>query len=45
MTIMAADPVLARRAEIQQIAEATDHRRRLLSSLALLACRGAWSSP
>jgi phosphate transport system permease protein len=40
MTIMAADPVLARRAEIQQIAEATDHRRRLLSSLALLACRG-----
>jgi len=39
MTIMAADPVLARRAEIQRIAEATDHRRQLLSRLALLACR------
>jgi phosphate transport system permease protein len=39
MTIMAADPVLARRAEIQRIAEATEHRRQLLSRLALLACR------
>jgi len=39
MTIMAVDPVLARRAEIQQIAQATDHRRELLSKLALLACR------
>jgi phosphate transport system permease protein len=39
MTIMAVDPVLARRAEIQRIAEATDHRRQLLSRLALLACR------
>ena len=39
MTIMAADPVLARRAEIQQIAEATDRRRALLSRLALMACR------
>ncbi len=39
MTIMAVDPVLARRAEIQRIAQATDHRRELLSRLALLACR------
>ena len=39
MTIMAVDPVLARRAEIQQIAQATGHRRELLSRLALLACR------
>jgi phosphate transport system permease protein len=39
MTIMAVDPVLARRAEIQQIAQATDRRRELLSKLALLACR------
>jgi phosphate transport system permease protein len=39
MTIMAVDPVLARRAEIQKIAQATDHRRELLSRLALLACR------
>jgi phosphate transport system permease protein len=39
MTIMAVDPVLARRAEIQQIAQATGQRRELLSRLALLACR------
>jgi phosphate transport system permease protein len=39
MTIMAVDPVLARRAEIQRIAQATGQRRELLSRLALLACR------
>jgi phosphate transport system permease protein len=39
MTIMAVDPVLARRAEIQQIAQATDRRRELLSKMALLVCR------
>ena len=39
MTIMAVDPVLARRAEIQRIAQATDHRRDLLSKAGLLACR------
>jgi len=39
MTVMAVDPVLARRAEIQQIAQHTADRRQLLSRLAILVCR------
>ena len=39
MTVMAADPVLARRAEIQQIAQGSAERRQLLSRFGLLACR------
>lgn len=39
MTVMATDPVLARRAEIQQIAQATERKRELLSRLAILGCR------
>ncbi len=41
MTVMAVDPVLARRAEIQQIAHKTAERRQLLSRAALFFCRGA----
>ncbi len=36
---MAVDPVVARRTEIQRIAQATDHRRDLLSKVAIFACR------
>jgi phosphate transport system permease protein len=36
---MAVDPVVARRTEIQRIAEATDRRRDVLSKVAILACR------
>jgi len=36
---MAVDPVLSRRAEIQDIAQSTADRRELLSRLAVLACR------
>lgn len=39
MTIMATDPILARRAEIQRTAQETSERRLLLSRVALLACR------
>ena len=39
MTVLAVDPILARRAEIQRIAEATSERRRVLSDVAVLACR------
>jgi len=39
VTVMAVDPVVARRTEIQRIAQATDRRRDLLSKMAMLACR------
>ena len=43
VTILDVDPVLARRAEIQRIAQATDHRRELFSRLALIDVGLAWS--
>jgi len=39
MTVMAADPILARRAEIQQIAQDTARRRQLFSRFGMLVCR------
>ncbi len=39
MTVMAADPVVARRTEIQQTAQRSADRRQLLSRFGLLACR------
>jgi len=39
MTVMAVDPILARRAEIQQIAQSTAERRQMLSRLGMIACR------
>lgn len=39
MTIMVADPIVVRRAEIQRISAQTEGRRELLSRVAMLACR------
>jgi len=39
VTIMAVDPVVARRAEIQQIAQGTAARRQLLSRIGVIVCR------
>jgi len=39
VTVMAVDPLLARRAEIQQIAQGAAGRRQLLSRIGILVCR------
>ncbi len=39
MTVMAVDPILARRAEIQHIAQSTAERRQVLSRVGIIACR------
>jgi phosphate transport system permease protein len=39
MTVLVADPILQRRAEIHRIAQETDRRRERLSRIGVLACR------
>ena len=39
MTVLVADPILTRRAEIHRIAQETDHRRDFVSRLAINGCR------
>jgi phosphate transport system permease protein len=39
VSVLVADPILTRRAEIHRIAQETDHRRDVVSRAAMLACR------
>jgi phosphate transport system permease protein len=39
MTVLASDPILTRRAEIHRIAQQTDHRRDVISRVAMIVCR------